>query len=342
MATARALQHTPTTAGTQGLLLIKYGATGGSMIADAKFDAPKYRGTLDRGAADVASASIIVKKCHRDTIVEVLPPGDRVKKSPQPQECTSESKRQARQLMREVKVYGRLPSHKRLLTMISYSDDGPNSYIIFEHLSRGTLEAYLASTAHVTPEQQLTWCIEATEGVAFLHDFGIIHGDIKPQNMLLDSDMSIRIIDFAGSSVDGLKPLCLESTRYFLPRPMDSDMPCNTLTDLFALGSSLYHIMQRAPPYSNRQDDEVVRLYTRQSFPELRDVACGGVINSCWRQELPSANTVLALLHAQHRPVHVFSSLFSFGFRFLLILRSWYRWGVARPRLFRKTWFEKQ
>lgn len=234
--------------------------------------------------------------------------------------------------MREVKVYTRLPSHERLLKMISYNDDEINGYVVLEYLSGGTLAAYLASTAEVTPEQQLKWCIEATDGVAFLHDFGIIHSDIKPENMLLGPELSIRIIDFSGSSVDGLKPLGLESTRYFLPRPMDSGILCSRYTDLFALGSSLYHIMHRVPPYQDRGDDEVEELYEQKLFPDLRGVACGDIIGSCWHQKLSSANDVLALLYMQQRPVGTFSSLVYIGYRSFLGSRSWLRRCVAYLR----------
>lgn len=120
--------------------------------------------------------------------------------------------------------------------------------------------------------------------------------------MRLPDDVCVRIIGFSGSPIDGLPPLCLESTRYFLPRPQPI---CSVQTDLFALGSSIYHIMQRVPPFNELDDDEVEARYKRQDFPDLADVVCGGVIAACWRQQMDSAAAILALLQ-EHRQNSVF------------------------------------
>ena len=80
--------------------------------------------------------------------------------------------------------------------------------------------------------QRLQWCIEAAEAVALLHSYDIIHADINPHNMLLLEHLGLKLIDMSGSSIDGKRPLCLESTRYFLPRSMKDAMRCSVSTDL--------------------------------------------------------------------------------------------------------------
>jgi serine/threonine protein kinase len=210
--------------------------------------------------------------------------------------------------MREVQIYKRLPAHNRLLKMVEYSDDKLEGYIVFEHMRNGSLESYLESGAAISYNQQLRWCIQAAEGVALLHASGIVHADIKPQNMLLDDKMSIRIIDMSGSSIDGLPPLCLESTRFFLPRPMDADMPCSITTDLFALGSSLYQIMQRVQPYAELEADKVELNYKRHIFPDVANLPCGSIISKCWQSQRTSSlpqrrstgNLIATMILRQH------------------------------------------
>ena len=207
--------------------------------------------------------------------------------------------------MREVQVYERLPVHDRLLKMVQYSNDELEGYIVFEHMCNGNLESYLESDADISYGQQLHWCIQAAEGVALLHACGIIHADIKPQNMLLDDKMSIRIIDMSGSSIDNLPPLCLESTRFFLPRPMDTDKPCSTTTDLFALGSSIYQIMQRVQPYAELDADDVELKYQQQIFPNVSNLPCGSIIWKCWTGKFSSADSVVAALRSEQHQHNV-------------------------------------
>lgn len=63
--------------------------------------------------------------------------------------------------------------------------------------------------------QRLQWCIEVGEGLVLLHSLGVIHCDIKPENMPLDEGLGVRIIDMLGFSIAGKSPLSLESTRFF-------------------------------------------------------------------------------------------------------------------------------
>lgn len=203
--------------------------------------------------------------------------------------------------MREVQIYKRLPPHERLLRMIDYADEGLDSYIVFEYLRKGNLESFLASDARITYDQQLQWSLQAAEGIALLHSFGIIHADIKPQNMLLDDSMCLRVMDLSGSSINNLPPLCLESTRFFLPRPTDTAMPCSTKTDIFALGSSIYQIMQRSQPYAELASDDVERKYAQKVFPRVDDVPCGDIIMKCWTGQYTSAESVVNAIKSKLR-----------------------------------------
>lgn len=228
-----------------------------------------------------------------------MPSGDRVKKSPHPQGSSYDKQWQRRQLEREFEVYQRLPNiHPRVLRMFSYSDDDG---LTLEYLSNGNLSSYLEKEKEIMLWQRLQWCIEAAEGVVLLHSLGIIHADIKPENMLLDERLGVRIIDMSGSSISGKSPLSLESTRFFLPRCRTDDMPCSVITDLFALGSSFYQIITGRQPYAELNDEEVEMRFGLKDFPSVNGIPFGHTIRRCWRCEIASAQIVLDSLIEERR-----------------------------------------
>jgi serine/threonine protein kinase len=228
-------------------------------------------------------------------IIERLPCGDKVKKSPWPHGSSWDKRTQRSELERELEVYRRLPSpHNRLVRMFGFSDDGEG--LVLEYMPNGNLRNFLESDSKVTLTQQMQWCIEAVEAVVLLHSNGIIHGDVKPENMVLDHSLGIRIIDLAGSSINGKPPLSLESTRFFLPRSMNDEMPCSVTTDLFALGSSIYQIMTRKQPYEDLKNEEVEARYARKEFPSVNSIPFGDVIIRCWMCQFNSAQEVLDIL----------------------------------------------
>ncbi|KAG9251635.1 kinase-like domain-containing protein [Emericellopsis atlantica] len=235
--------------------------------------------------------------------IELVPPGDRVRKFPHPQNRGYDKQWQVQQLCREVEVYQWLPKiHPRLVQMFDYSLDVDDAFVTLEYMPTGTLSKYLASDQPISDAQRAAWCFEAAEAVALLHSHNIIHADIKPENMVLDKNLGLRIIDLSGCAIDVKDPLCLESTRYYLPRDMKTDPLCSVETDLFALGSSLYEIAAGVPPYSQLEDEDVEERYRKGEFPPLQGLMCASVIQACWRCEYISAEDVVAAIQDHHGP----------------------------------------
>lgn len=99
--------------------------------------------------------------------------------------------------------------------------------------------------------QRACWALEATDGVALLHAYNIMHADIEPENMALDSELHVCLIDFSGSSLGDKPSYALGSTPFFMPRDIidDAANQCTPITELFALSSSFYQIVTDHEPW---------------------------------------------------------------------------------------------
>ncbi|KAI1461891.1 kinase-like domain-containing protein [Annulohypoxylon moriforme] len=230
--------------------------------------------------------------------VERLPCREKVKKFPHPHLGPYDQDRMRKHIHREAEIYRRLPKgHDRLIHMFEFIVDGDKPTIILEYMPNGDLGEFLSSSTASIP-QRLQWVLDAAEAVRLVHDHGVIHSDIRPQNFLVDKEFRLRLIDFSGSAIDGGPPLVLESGPFFLPRSLEGN--CSTvLSDLFALGSSIYTIMTGKQPYAELDDDEVELRSTRGEFPLVDKVVCGDVISRCWMCRFDSAQEVYTAVKAE-------------------------------------------
>ncbi|PIA16516.1 hypothetical protein COEREDRAFT_86911 [Coemansia reversa NRRL 1564] len=132
--------------------------------------------------------------------------------------------------------------------------------------------------------------IEATErGIKLERMKGNIRTYIESNEV--DITDRVKWCDFAGSCSENTEPLVMEDARYTLPR--DNYTP-NVKSEIFALGSTMYEIMQGKKPYNNLDDEEVEKRYRSQEFPDTSNIQyMGKIINGCWFQEYNSAEEMV-------------------------------------------------
>ena len=189
-----------------------------------------------------------------------------------------------RELDVEATIYEALGQHPSVIDFLGRSDYGLR-------LRQGTsLLKYLDTGIATSFDLRLKWVRQCAEGMKFLHSRGVIHCDFQPDNLLLDAEDNIRICDFQGI-FENLDGAALEPIRYSLPRSEDS--PPSTMTDIFALGSTLYKIMTGRDPWSEIKDEEVIHKFRIREFPST-DFVVGRQILKCWQQGYSCADEVFS------------------------------------------------
>lgn len=195
-------------------------------------------------------------------------------------------------LAREYLVYRTLPRHERILSL--HADSSP-SRIVLPYLRNGTLKDLLQDVS-ISQSQRIQLAADAAEGLQVLHDAGVIHCDLNVFNFMVDDHMRLRIIDFAGSMIDGQVGSGCEGAPYFLPR--DFEQPSTVTSDILALGSVIYAIATGNVPYVGRNDDEIEGLFRKHKFPCTEHLELGTIVLKCWRQGYQLAHQVLEDIRA--------------------------------------------
>jgi serine/threonine protein kinase len=146
--------------------------------------------------------------------------------------------------------------------------------IRLEYASNGNIPSYL-ETHSIDELTRLRWAVQIAQALDFAHHCGVIHGDINGFNVLLDSRLSAKLADFAGSSLDGSPLLVAVTTSHEYPGPSLS-----IEADIFALGSTLYELMTEARPYAGLSDAEIEKRYKRGEFAETQSLGSVGCVIS--------------------------------------------------------------
>ena len=190
----------------------------------------------------------------------------------------------------EASIYAILGSdeHIAICTSLGRAVD----YVDLKWAINGNLEDYIRiNTTRITDAFRLQAGRQIIEAVQYIHSRGVIHSDLCLRQYLLYEDGKARLSDFAAASYEGHEALGMENATHYMPR--HPEQPNNVLSDLFALGSTLYELMTGTLPYSGKSDTEIESLYEQEKFPCIDGILCGDVILGCWRKKFNSASAVL-------------------------------------------------
>lgn len=103
-----------------------------------------------------------------------------------------------------------------------------------------------------------------------LHSKGIIHGDIKPSNLVIDTANNLRFIDFAEARQESEPPLRRASTTHYVsPSSMKARSPLTREDDMYAAGVTIWHIYTGHLPFGNIDEDDLDILIADGLRPDL-------------------------------------------------------------------------
>ena len=139
---------------------------------------------------------------------------------------------------------------------------GGGLFLVMDLVQGRDLER-VARGGAVQPRAAATWVASAARIVHFVHQHGILHCDLKPSNLLLDSQGQIRVTDFglAIPLASGAEPdsLLAGTPAFMAPEQVDPAWgPISPRTDVYGLGAVLYYLLQLRPPHIGRHLAEIL------------------------------------------------------------------------------------
>ena len=191
------------------------------------------------------------------------------------QHLASEPESKAR-LEREAQSVAKL-HHENILEIFDYSGpDSASSYIVTEFIDGQTLTEFIATHPIGYPEVAALVAVEIGGALAHAHAAGIIHRDVKPENVMIRKDGVLKLMDFGIAQVIDLQRMTvtgqlLGSPAYMAPELIEGK-PLDFRTDVFAVGIMLYQLATGALPFAGKNPHEVLRRIVEGKFADPRTI----------------------------------------------------------------------
>lgn len=167
-------------------------------------------------------------------------------------------------------------SHPNIVSVydVSHSDDV--EYIVMELIDGITLKQYLQKKSVLDPAEVLDFTIQTAKALEHAHSKGIIHRDIKPQNIMLLKDGMIKVADFGiaslESDIEENNGETVGSVHYIAPEQARGQAP-DARSDIYSLGIVMYEMLTGKLPYVGASDVEVAVKHMNTDPVSPRELA---------------------------------------------------------------------
>ena len=177
----------------------------------------------------------------RDVAVKILAPH------------LGEDERARRRFQREARAAAGLSSHPHVVTIYDVGEHAGRVFMVMEIMRGGTLSDRRKSGREIPPATVVRWMREAAEALDTADDAGVVHRDIKPGNLLLDSQERLAIADFGIARVAWEDQLTLTGqvlgTAAYISPEQAMGEPATAASDRYALGVVAYELLTGSRPF---------------------------------------------------------------------------------------------
>jgi serine/threonine protein kinase len=164
-------------------------------------------------------------------------------------------------------------SHPNILPILHYQEQPNAHFLVMPFIKEGSLSDFLRRKPGF--EQIVSVLKQIAAALKYAHFHGIIHRDVKPTNILVDTQGNAYLTDFGlARSLDNDSCLRvgeggIEGTPYYQSPGVANGEHEDTRADIYSFGAVLYEILTGCPPYSHCEDKEVLALIRKENPEEI-------------------------------------------------------------------------
>jgi serine/threonine protein kinase len=173
--------------------------------------------------------------------------------------------------IREISLLKEL-AHKNVVRLLDVLHSDAKLYLVFEYLQKD-LKKYMDGlpSCGMSPQQVRSYLNQLLSGIAYCHSHRILHRDLKPQNLLIDSDNSLKLADFGLARAFGI-PLRTYTHEvvtlwYRAPEILLGSRHYSTAVDVWSIGCIFAEMCNKMPLFPGDSEiDEIFRIFRYVCF----------------------------------------------------------------------------
>jgi eukaryotic-like serine/threonine-protein kinase len=168
-------------------------------------------------------------------------------------------------------------SHPHVAGVFDYGEDGDIPFIVMELIEGENLAERMARSRRLSPSEAARIAVEVAEALHTAHTAGVVHRDVKPGNVMIDRQGSVRVLDFGIAAASWAAPITATGTTLgtasYLSPEQASGEKATPASDIYALGCVLYEMLTGAPPFTADSPVAVAAAHARETPVPVTDRA---------------------------------------------------------------------
>jgi serine/threonine-protein kinase len=166
--------------------------------------------------------------------------------------------------------------HPNIVTVHDVGQDGNTHFIVMELIDGDDLKQRIRADAPFAIDRALDICIKICAGIGYAHRAGLVHADVKPQNVLLVESDNVKVTDFgiaqalAATNPQERQKVVWGSPHYFSPEQAQGKNP-TTASDVYSIGVVLFEMLTGRLPFMGNDQQELALAHIRQPVPHIQE-----------------------------------------------------------------------
>ena len=165
-------------------------------------------------------------------------------------------------------------SDSHVVRIFDYGNDNNMHYIVMDYIDGQNLKYYMINQGPMDPLRAINYARQIAEGLEAAYKQGVVHRDIKPQNILINSKDIVKITDFGlargRDTVTLTQSNVFMGTAYYIsPEQAESGRSADSRSDLYSVATVLFEMLAGRPPYEGDTAVDIVIKHMNEKVPSI-------------------------------------------------------------------------